>query len=186
MHKSIIHKGLAVLTAAVTAIAMTSCLGNNDEPEYNEWREKNEATITAAENETKDGVKVWEKITPDWAPSTFTLIKWETDRALTAGKLTPLDNSTIRMKYHVDTIEGERIDDSYSNKEYGDSIYETTPSRMITGVRAALAYMHPGDSVTLLVPYTAGYGVNSHGTIKPYSTLRFGLKLVAITEYMKD
>ncbi|MDE6074493.1 MAG: FKBP-type peptidyl-prolyl cis-trans isomerase, partial [Muribaculaceae bacterium] len=47
----------------------------------------------------------------------------------------------------------------------------------------ALEKMHVGDSVEVIIPYQAGYGASSSGSILPYSTLRFGIKLVNIPYY---
>lgn len=96
-----------------------------------------------------------------------------------------MDNSTVNIKYACIDIFDNVINDSYSMTTYGDSIYQTTPASMITGVRAALPMMHIGDSVTLVMPYTAAYGTSAYGSIKPYSTLKFSLKLVSIPNYEK-
>ena len=46
--------------------------------------------------------------------------------------------------------------------------------------------MHVGDTVEVLVPYAQGYGSSSQGKIKPFSALRFNIKLVDIAgEYIR-
>lgn len=167
-------------------LSATSCF-KDDDPDINQvqdWKLLNEAYILDAEARTNDdGSPYYEKIVPSWAPGTFTLIKWHNDRALTASALSPLDNSIIYMKYEVENINGAIIENSYNNHIYGDSIYRTSPSKMIIGVRAALPKMHVGDSVSLVLPASAAYGNLTNGSIKPYSTLKFNIKLVAIPGY---
>lgn len=169
-------------------LTTTSCFDDkdkdNDTTDYTEWKERNEEYINKQALRTnEDGSPFYEKIVPSWATGTFVLIKWHNNRAITADNLSPLDNSTINMKYDLMDIEGNVIDSSYALKNKGDSIYQTRPSQMIVGVRAALPVMHIGDSVTLVLPYSAGYGNISNGKIKPFSTLTFHIKLVAIPGY---
>lgn len=163
-------------------LPLASCLGG-DEPDYTEWRQQNEAFFAAKEAETKDGTPVYSRIVPSWAPSAYSLIKWENDRAATQKNLVPLDNSLCKVKYHVDDIDGNRIDDSYASTTYGDSIYQCRPNQNIIGFWSALTQMHVGDSVTCIMPAIAGYGENGYGKIKPYTTLIYSIKLVSIPAY---
>jgi len=173
-----------ILLFTAMGLLLTSCLGNDDEPDYTEWREANAEYLTKAEAELlPDGQKRYTKIVPAWASSTYCLISWINDPAENAEKLSPIDNSTIQIKYEVNDIEGNRLNDSYSMHTHGEGIYQTTPSSMIIGMRAALPYMHIGDECNIVIPYTAGYGISQYGSIKPYSTLVFKVKLVAIPAY---
>lgn len=175
-----IIKTIGFSLLAASSLLTTGCL-SEDEPSYSDWATRNQEWIDAAEKETlPEGGLAYSKLTPDWAPGTFVLMKWYNTRQQTASKLSPLDNSTVKIKYELNNIDGTRLDDSYSRYSDGDSIYQTTPSSMISGVRFALSQMHVGDSVAVVVPYTAGYGTVAYGNIPPYSTLRFNIKLVSI------
>lgn len=172
-----------VVTAALLGLAMTSCF--KDEPttaeKYQEWREKNEQYLAeAALKEDSSGESYYKRIVPDWAPNTYVLVHWHNDRALTAGNLSPMSNSTVKIKYELYDIDGERLSDSYSNN---DSTYTSRPSQNIIGMWAAMTAMSVGDSVTMVIPASAGYGNVMHGSIPPYSTLVYNVKLKSIPAY---
>ena len=50
----------------------------------------------------------------------------------------------------------------------------------MSGWAIGIPQMHCGDTVELIVPYGVGYGAQNTGTIKPYSNLRFNIRLVDI------
>ena len=54
---------------------------------------------------------------------------------------------------------------------------------MIQGWVVALQDMRVGDSCEVVIPYSMAYGSQDLGTIKPYSMLKFGIKLVDIPFY---
>ena len=54
---------------------------------------------------------------------------------------------------------------------------------MIQGWTVALEDMRVGDSCEVVIPYTMAYGAQSSGLIKPYSALKFHIKLVDIPFY---
>lgn len=98
------------------------------------------------------------------------------------GRLIPRD------QYVQDTTtyakEGVMFDTSY----YGETLDLNTaiPAKfamkdLVDGLQTALAYMHAGDRVEVIVPYTMGYGTtSSNSSIPAYSTLRFDVMLVYI------
>lgn len=178
MKKTFLYASLIVLLASI----LSSCLGDND-VDYTEWKKQNDAYYLQCMDSIKDGKRVYEQIIPSWAPSTSVLVKWHNDRSLTAKELSPLDNSTVYVKYALETIDGTKIQNSYSSTTYGDSIYRTQPSQNIIGFWAALTNMHVGDSVTMVIPASAGYGSSASGSIKPYSTLIYHVKLKSIPAF---
>lgn len=159
---------------------LSSCLGGDEYEDYKEWYQENIDYITKLENGNGLGQKEYEKIIPDWDKSSFVLMKWHNNRAETANTLTPLDNSTIAVKYMLTTIKGDTIDSSYAQ---ADSLYNCRPCEMINGFWVATTNMHVGDSVTAVIPFTSGYGVSGSGAIPPYSTLIFQIKLAKIVSY---
>lgn len=173
-------RGLLMLPAA---LLLTSCLGDEVEKDYKDWRERNEEYIKKEEARTENGTRYYDKIVPVWAPEQYILMHWHNDRSLTEKNLSPLDNSTVNYKYSLENIDGEELQNSYSLTANGDSIFQQKPSDAIVGMWTALTTMHVGDSVTLVVPYTAGYGNYSSGKVLPYSTLIFHVKLVDIPAY---
>lgn len=178
-------RNFGFLALPAILLSLSSCL-SDDEKRYNdytEWRNQNLEYIDRAKAATVDGVKQYEEITPAWDKATSILMQWHNNRAQTQQNLVPMDNSTVDIKYILTTIEGDTIDSSYKQTVHGDSIYRCRPNEMITGFQIALTSMHEGDSVTTIIPYTAGYGAVGSGSVLPYSTLIFGIKLVDINAW---
>ncbi|MGM9846944.1 MAG: FKBP-type peptidyl-prolyl cis-trans isomerase [Muribaculaceae bacterium] len=148
---------------------------------YREWREANdEWLIEQSAREEIPGKAYYTRIVPDWNSGAFVLIRFLSDRELTKNNLSPLASSTVDVKYHGRTYDNEPFDSSYLRTEPADSIFRTKLANVVEGWRIALQYMHVGDSVEVIVPYNVGYGQYAAGTIKPYSHLIFGIKLVDI------
>ncbi len=175
-------KKFGFLLLPLSLAILTSCLDNDDEStDYTEWRTENSAYITAAEAEMLNGQKRYVKIIPKWDPATFVLMQWH--KRGNPNSITPLDNSTLNVKYLLTTIKGDTIDSSYSKT---DSLFTCKPCDMITGFWAATTVMHQGDSVTAVIPYTSGYGIGGSGAVLPFSTLIFQIKLDSIIAYDKQ
>ena len=80
--------------------------------------------------------------------------------------------------------DGTPRDSSYNlTAQYGDSIFRTKLTGVVSGWPIAITKMHIGDSCRVVVPHTQGYGIYDYGTIKGYSTLVFDIKLVGIPYY---
>lgn len=172
----------AVAIAAAASFTFYSCK-DDDVDETEVWRLANEEYVTLKADEKQNGKAVYEKVSPDWAPEAFVLMKWHNDRNATASNLQPLDNSTVNVKYEFEDIEGTQIQNSYASTAYGDSIYQCKPCDNIIGFWTALRQMHVGDSVTVIIPASAGYGATGVNAIKPYSTLIYHMKLKEIVAY---
>ncbi|MDE6578097.1 MAG: FKBP-type peptidyl-prolyl cis-trans isomerase [Muribaculaceae bacterium] len=163
------------LLALPLVLSLSSCL-NNDDPDnsYSEWRAENEQYISSAEKSGK-----YSKITPDWDKTSFVLIDW-VRKGDSTNKVVPLDNSTVDVVYMLTNVRGDTIDSSFRLTTNGDSIYRVQPCQTCTGFRIALTNMNIGDSVTAVMPYYAGYGALGSGSVLPFSTLIFQIKLVGI------
>ncbi|MDE6512086.1 MAG: FKBP-type peptidyl-prolyl cis-trans isomerase [Muribaculaceae bacterium] len=174
----------SILSVAMAA-GLSSCLGDDDDNSYDiaQWRNENETYFTRMQDTVfpdGSGRKVFESLSPVWAPTVSILAQWHNDRSQTAASLVPMDNSTIDMVYEGKYYNGTIFDASYNHSS--DSIYSCKPIDMIVGVHAVLTNMHVGDSVTCVIPSDAGYGASS-SSIMPYSTLIFNIKLKAIKAY---
>lgn len=168
-------KKLSLLSlASVALMSLTSCLGSDVE-NYDNWRKQNDDYIASID------LNEYERYIPSWAPEHAIYMKWHNDRALTAGNLVPISTSTVRVKYELEDIEGNKLQNSY--KANGDSIYESQVNTNILGFWAALTNMHVGDSVTMILPYQSGYGNYSSGSVLPYSDLIYHVKLVSVKAY---
>lgn len=164
-------------TLAVLPVVLSSCI-NDDTNDYEEWRQQNDAYIAAI------NTSEYELIVPDWAPQNSVYIKWHNDRSLTADNLVAMSNSTVDIKYELENIEGQKLDDSYSVST-ADSVYRSMPNQNVIGMTIAMTTMHVGDSATVIVPYPSGYGSQSSGKIKPYSNLIFHMKIKDIKAFEK-
>ncbi len=154
---------------------LSSCLGKDDDDvDLQGWISENAEYITKAEEGGG-----YDKVVPKWDPATFVLMKWHR-HGNSVNRLKPLDNSTIDVTYLLTNVRGDTLDSSFSQTTYGDSIFRCRPNEMITGFWAATTNMNIGDSVTAVIPYTSGYGITGSGSVLPYSTLIFNIKLVDI------
>lgn len=174
----------------VSAIMLIIAACGDDEgnvwKDYEGWREANEAWILEQASRTNpDGTPYYSKVTPDWDPSQYILLHYFNDRSETAGNLTPMLTSTVDVKYIGRLYTDEVFDSSYTLTKWGDSIYRTKCSNVIQGWQIALEKMHVGDSVEMIIPYKSAYGAADNGIIKPYSALRFNVKLVDIYAFEK-
>lgn len=174
---------LPALLLCSLGFGVSSCFHDEDpnSVKYKEWREKNELFMVTEEARTMpDGSPYYTRITPSWAPNTYVLIHWHNDRSLTANNLSPMDNSTTKITYELFNVDGQAISSSFAN---ADSVYTSRPSQNIIGMWAGLTHLHVGDTVTMVIPYQAGYGEVQSGNIPPYSTLVYGVKLKSIPAY---
>lgn len=164
------------------ATMLTSCFEDVATIDYTAWRTQNDNYLTEASAKTENGKKVFTKIVPEWATKNYVLMQWHNDTTLTAKNIVPTSTSTVNIKYELRNINGDLIDSSYSQT---DSIYQSQPQNNILGMETAMVNMHVGDSVTLVVPAQAGYGINGSGSVLPFSTLVFHLKMVGVPKYDK-
>lgn len=178
---------LALLASCLILIFVASCGMDDDNTwdDYRQWREDNEAWFMEQQNRTNDdGSMYYEALYPVWDPAQYILIHYFNDRELTKDNLSPMLTSTVDVKYIGRLYNDEVFDSSYTmTASYGDSIYRTKCSNVITGWQIALGDMHVGDSCEIIIPYRLAYGSSETGSIKPYSALKFNVKLVDIPYY---
>lgn len=170
-------KRLFPLLFAISILILPSCLGDNETNNYSVWRAQNEVyfdSISLLLNE--DGTLMYTPITPDWDKSFTVLMRWHNEDGRNESFLTPLSNSTCYVKYTLTNITGDTLDSSQS--------FKCVPNNMITGFMAAITNMRVNDTVTAVIPYSAGYGNLGSGQVYPYSTLIFGIRLDSISKLM--
>lgn len=156
-------------------LVMTACFNDNDDSrDYSEWRNLNTAYFDSLSILMEDGQFVYEQYTPAWDNSFKVLLKWHNDRTENSSFVTPLSNSTCYVKYTLTNISGDTLDSSAS--------FKCVPNNMVTGFMAALMQMRVNDTITAVVPYSAGYGAYGYSTVLPYSTLTFGIRLDSISK----
>lgn len=177
-------KSFILLIAPLLLTLFSGCLGNGEWEKYEAWRDANNAWYQEMAALTdEDGSLYYTRISPNWNPSSGTLIHYFNDRKLTEGNLSPRMNSTVDVIYYGRYYNDEAFDSSYLNTEWGDSIFRTQPYLNIEGWQVALLDMRVGDSAVVVIPYTQAYGSTGNTLLPPYTALKFNIKLVDIPAY---
>lgn len=164
-----------ILTIA-SLLVLPSCFNDDESYDYLAWRDLNLWYIDSISKVTTGGELQYNPITPVWDKSITVYLKWHNDKEETANNLSPLSTSTCLVKYTLRNIAGDTLDSS--------SKFTCVPNGTVTGFMTALTNMHVKDSVTAVIPYTAGYGVFGSGSILPFTTLIFDIKLDSISKLM--
>lgn len=165
------------ILTAFSLLVLPACLGDNDNiNDYSQWRQKNLDYIDEVATQTQDGKLVFTPITPVWDNSFTVYMQWHNEGERNPSEVTPLSTSTCRVKYTLTNIDGDTLDSSAS--------FTCVPRDMVTGFMAALTNMRVNDTVTAVIPYTAGYGAYGYNSVLPYSTLIFGIRLDSIVKLM--
>ncbi len=183
-------KKLLALISCATVLGLGFSACNDDDDTYNlsdyqDWRKQNDAWVAEMQQrKNPDGTPYYQTVVPAWNPNVFILMHFFNDRAETAGNLVPLYTSTVDVRYIGHNCEDEPFDSSYNVNVYGKpGISRFACNGVIDGWAIALENMHVGDTAEIIVPYNVAYGVSYTGTILPYSSLRFNLRLDDIYKY---
>lgn len=165
-----------ILTAALLLI-LPACLDNNTAElrDYYAWRDLNLLYIDSIAADTEDGELLYTPITPVWDNSFTIYLRWHNEEE-NPSDIKPLSTSTCHVKYLLTSVLGDTLDSSSS--------FKCVPNQMVTGFMAALTNMKVNDTVTAVIPYSAGYGVYGSGSIPPFTTLVFGIRLDSISKLM--
>lgn len=167
---------------AVVGMSLNSCLSNDVEDKYKDWRKANNEWYEAQRGNTD----YYKTVVAPWDPNGQVLIHWFNDTMLTCSNLKPLLSSTVDLKYRGMLYDATPFDSSYLSTAPRDSISRfTLNSRsLIEGWALGVTQMHVGDSCRIVIPYQLGYGSYSMGSvIKPFSMLIFDIKLDDIYAY---
>lgn len=179
-----------LLTAAVALMAAVSACSNDDESvlaKYEQWRQDNAAWLSQQQNRLDSaGKPYYTTIVPQWNKQAYVLMRYLSDRSETVGNLSPLATSTVDVRYIGRLYNDQAFDSSALMTSWGKGIYRLRPMDMIEGWTIALCDMRVGDSAEVVIPYQQAYGITgSGGGIKPFSSLRFNIRLVDIVDYVK-
>ncbi len=176
--------------AAMAIIGISACHDDDDRyastwEKYADWRAKNTAWIASLQTRTNDdGSSFYKVVTPSWYDGAFVLVHVFGEP--NTDKLRPLSTSTVDVIYQGFNCEGERFDSSLTQTAYGPGVARFALNGVISGWTAAFETLHVGDSAEIVCPYNMAYGENyMSDLIKPYSALRFNVRLVDIYAYEK-
>lgn len=176
--KRILPAALALLMAAPVFTACSDDDTKTTWEQYADWRNDNEAWIKQQlERKDAQGKPLFTTFTPSYAPGYTIHYRFIGDPAENAGNLQPYYTSSVSVNYTVHLYDGTLVD---SAANY------TTPlnsSGLIAGWPIAIQQMHCGDSIEAILPYNVAYGSTGTSGVRPYSALRFNIRLVDIPAY---
>ena len=187
-------KTLWLLCAAViTSCLFAACDESSEAGEYADWRNRNQRfidSIAAVAEENIDGNwRIYKSFTlPADNPNDLGLVKDVNDYVYChieqrgTGTESPIFTDSIRANSRVWLINDVLIDQSFRG-EFNPDI--SVPGKFamnstIVGWTTALQQMHVGDSWTIYIPYSMGYGERESGIIPGYSTLKYWVNLAGI------
>lgn len=181
-------KKIILFIAIFTAVGFLAACHDEQQTtwdQYADWRELNDDWLREQQaRKNSDGTPYYETLIPVWNPSSFVLIHYFNDRAETAGNLVPLYTSVVDVRYIGRDCQGAGFDSSNLVNKYGKlGVQRFACNGTIQGWSIALMDMHVGDTAEIIVPYSVGYGAMTGSAIKPYSNLRFNLRLEDIYKY---
>lgn len=179
-------KRIFYLIAVMVGIAaLSSC--NSEDTTWDKFKENREANLDyyyrMRDSLDANGQLYYKTLVPAWNPAAEVLIHYFNDRSETAENLSPLYTSTCDMIYYGRLYTGEPFDSSYAMTAYGPAIQRLSPQKVVVGMAVAMMDMRVGDTCEVVMPYMQGYGASENGKIKPYSTLRFNLRMKNIPYY---
>lgn len=184
-------KKLLILAVALLGIAVASTSCKDDEYKdvwttYADWRNDNNAWLAEQQaRKNPDGTPFYEVIIPSWYSGAYVLV--HRFGPSNTQNLKPLSTSTIDVIYEGYNFQGERFDSSKTVTAYGrPGVQRFQLNGVIDGWTAAFETMHVGDSAEIICPSNMAYGEGAvSNLIKPYSALRFNVRLVDIYAYEK-
>ncbi len=182
-----IHTAILMALAAGAAVIQPACSSSDTEQlweQYAEWRNANIEWIDAQAKRTNaDGTPYYTKVVAPWDVTAYVLMHHI--EGPHEDNLVPLSTSTTDVRYHLHLYDGTPADSSDNVTTWGAGIFRSrlNDSGLIPGWKLAIQNMHVGDSVEVLIPYAQAYNTQSMGVVKPYSALRFNIRLVDIPYY---
>lgn len=173
---------LVSLLIGVSASLISCGDDGNQWTDYAEWRNTNNSWyLEQMDLKNPDGTPYYTVLNPDWYENSGVLIHYFNDRSKTVGNLSPMITSQVSVKYKGMLYNGAVFDST--TVATADSVRTFALSSLVNGWKVALTDMRVGDTCEVVMPYTMGYGAQGTTGINPYTTLKFGIKLVDIPAY---
>lgn len=182
-------KKLLALVGILAALAVLNACSDDENEKllevYTEWKSTNDEWLKKIANKTNpDGTPYYTTVVPSWNPGVYVLMHYFNDPAETADNLVPLYTSTVDVRYIGYTCEDVPFDSSTLVNSYGKlGIARFQCNSVVQGWTIALEKMHVGDTCEVIVPYNVGYGSSTSGTLPPFTTMRFNIRLEDIYKY---
>ncbi len=169
---------LLLLPLLLFAFFATSCLDTQTTAEqYADWKTKNEAYF----NSYNDSVGYNKLTIPANRGGGIVLYKVLKEGDATSGS--PMYNDTVIVHYRGKLIDGTIFDESYEGDtavwDNNENPRSFALDRVVKGWTESFMQMHIGEKRRIIIPWTLGYGESGKGTILPYTTLIFDVKLIS-------
>ncbi len=171
-----------ILLCLFASVMMVSCLKDDDSEDYAVWKAENEAFFKRMQDsiDPATGELYYRKIESLAYPQYYVLVH-ELEAGPAENTTKPLFTSTVTVDYegHLYNTTEEFAEGNVTFiVGRGTSTYPVS-----TGWTWALMDMTVGDKWEVVIPWELAYGSSGNGTIPPYSTLIFDMKLVSIPMY---
>lgn len=175
--KKLFKAVLSLVIVSILSPLLVSCMDSEKTTwdTYREWREFNENWLIEQTTRTNpDGTPFYTRRTMPTDPQAYILMHTIGE---THDGLTPMFTSTAKVNYTLSLANDSVVD---SGTDFVTQLNTTT---LITGWSLAIMQMHVGDTAQFIIPYNIGYGSTETSMLKPYSNLRFNIRLVDIPTY---
>lgn len=164
-------------TISVILFVLLAFLGSSCKQELDDlssWRLQNENAFKSYEKQ--EGYK---KVTIDgFAP--FVYVKWLEEGTRNDQSIYPIETSRVIVHYQLSRLVGDTsiIESNYDN-EAGTlfTLNRGSSEQIIMGLRIALQSMVVNDEAEVIIPWYLAYGQNGSKIIKPYTALKFRVRL---------
>ncbi len=167
-----------VVLMTIVLGAFVSCNSDTEDTvtQYLEWNNENVAYFNAAKTAVdEDGNRIYEVVKPNWDTTSCILMHYYTRGE---GTVSPYYTSFVKVCYRGEMIDGVVFDSSHVSPS---NPMTAKVSSLVNGWAVAMEKMHVGDSCRIVIPQNMGYASAPSGSVKPYSTLIFDVKLLEIT-----
>lgn len=180
-----------ILCALGLLAVMTAC---NDDDKNNtlsdadrKWADMNQEWLNEMLNKRNaDGTPYFTKVIAPWNPDRFVLMHYCEDPKPNQTNLRPYFTSTVDVRYNAYFYNDTLLDTSADiiSPVKGALRTDISSNGLIEGWKIALINMHVGDTCEIVVPYASGYGIQQYNQVKPYSNLRFNMRLIDVPYYV--
>lgn len=170
---------LPLLVLAALGAMVGACNSDDNDSskkDYTDWQKFNENwLIEQVARLNDDGTPFYTRCQMPTDPQAY--VYMHTIGDVHSENLQPLYTSTTKVNYTL-TLANDSVVDKGTN-----FVSMLSSSSLITGWGIAIMQLHVGDSAQFVLPYSVGYGATGSSMVKPYSNLRFNIRLVDIPGY---
>lgn len=184
-------KKVYLFSLILLTLGFVSCSETEEVGRYDNWQARSEAFIDSIANVFNSPAN---QALSDNDPNKIQAYEDLTTKQMIyvkkvkpgSGTELPKYTSKVSAYYRMSYFNGDVVQQNFTGTEPTelDSPTEFTLDGVISGWSYTLVHMKVGDLWTLYIPYQSGYGsgTGSDGSLQPYSTLVYNVKLDKIVE----